>query len=84
MRKLFDEDLALSDVKSYIKNMRKKQDSKKMYFILGGIVTILAICAITLAVLKYRRCYPFSEDMEDFDELDLDGSGVYATESDFE
>lgn len=84
MRKLFDEDVALSDVKGYIRNMRKKQNSKKMYFILGGVVAVLAICGITLAVLKYRRCYPFSEDMEDFEEFDTDGSGVYATESDFE
>lgn len=84
MKRLFDEDLDLRDVKNYIKNLHKKQDNKKAMFIFGAVFGVLIICGIVVSILKYKKCCPFSRGLDDFEDLDMEGSELYATESDFE
>ena len=84
MKKLFDEELSFVDIKDCIKNMRKKQKNKKACLLVASIFVVLATLGAILLILKFKKNCPLCNDMDDFDGFGIDGSGVYATDSDFE
>jgi|GEM_PF-5774396 len=84
MRKMFDDELSFVDMKDYVKNKRKKQKSNKVCMVATTILVVLATLGVVLAVMKLKKHCPLCNDAGNLEDFDEDGSGVYATENDFE
>ena len=77
MRKMFEEDLSLSEIKSMIKGLHKK---KNFSCILLGALGVLLLLAIIVCVVSKTRCC--CDDS--FDDFDYDDDDFESDEDDFE
>jgi hypothetical protein len=69
MKRIFDEDLSLSDLKSTIKGLNRKKDYSRVF--IGALFVLLAIAVGILICSKLRCCCGCDSDF-DYDDDDFD------------
>ena len=77
MKKLFDEDLSLSDLKAMVGRLHKKKNYN--YVLLGVLGALLVVAIVALIVIKMRCCCD-----DDFDDFDYDDDDFEDDNDDFE
>ena len=81
MKKLFDEDLSLSDLKAMIGRLHKKKNHN--YVLLGVLGALLLVAIIALIVIKLRCCC-CDDEFDDFDYDDEEDEDEVDDDVDFE
>lgn len=86
MKKIFEDDLRLSDFKDFVGNARAKNKYSLLIIILAIIGFVSAIAAVAYAITKLcRTSDEFDFDDFDYDDENCDENGCYFTdEEDFE
>lgn len=82
MKKLFDDELSLSELKAMVKRLRKKESCS--YILIGALGIILLLVVIAVVVMKlHGGCCCCDDDYDDYDDDDdFDDDDV--TDRDFE